>query len=323
MGYIGADPELMAITTCTELLESLTVEQRLRVMAMLGSRFGSQQENSGMRMKTVVPQEKHDNLRLSNGADEIESPLNYSVATDSEDYPTFYSVYSNEVTQSESEVLLVMAFYVSNFGANNFTKEDLLQYYKEQEIYTESRRANSSNNINTLIRSKYLEAVAKGNYRITKSGKQKAIEIIGREECPKPSSSRQSGAKNKKTANSATVKVSKNNIVAFLPDLDLYPANEISLEDFYNQFITTNNYEKNLIFVYYLTQKLKLDKVGLSEISTCYKTLGLEIPNVGQSVADTARRKTWIIASDRSQIKLHRNGENYINKKIKRKEDKM
>ena len=100
MGYIGADPELMAITTCTELLESLTVEQRLRVMAMLGSRFGSQQENSGIRMRPVVSAVKHDNLRLSNGSDKIESPLNYSVATDSEDYPTFYSIYSNKVTQS-------------------------------------------------------------------------------------------------------------------------------------------------------------------------------------------------------------------------------
>jgi hypothetical protein len=320
MGYIGTDPELMAITTCTELLESLTVEQRLRVMAMLGSRFGSQQENSEMRTRPVVSTVKHDNLRLSNGSDEIESSQNCSVATDSEDYPTFYSVYSNEVTQSESEVLLVMAFYVSNFGANNFTKEDLLQYYKDQEIYTESRRANSSNNVNSLVRSKCLEAVAKGNYRITKNGKQKAIEIIGREECPKPSSSKQSGGKNKKAVNSSTAKVGKNNTIAFLPDLVLYPDNEISLEDFYNQFITANNYENNLIFVYYLVEKLKLDRIGLSEIFTCYKTLGLEIPNIGQSIADTARRKTWIIASDRSNIKLHRNGENYINKKMKRKE---
>lgn len=238
MGYIGADPELMAITTCTELLESLTVEQRLRVMAMLGSRFGSQQENSGMRMKTVVPQEKHDNLRLSNGADEIESPLNYSVATDSEDYPTFYSVYSNGVTQSESEVLLVMAFYVSNFGANNFSKEDLLQYYKEQEIYTESRRANSSNNINTLIRSKYLEAVAKGNYRITKSGKQKAQEIMTREDNPKSLSKRQPATKNNGTTNKKT-KIA--NTATFLPDLNLYPSDRISLEDFYKQYIAKNN----------------------------------------------------------------------------------
>ena len=88
--------------------------------------------------------------------------------------------------------------------------------------------------------------------------------------------SKQSGGKNKKAVNSSTAKVGKNNTIAFLPDLVLYPDNEISLEDFYNQFITANNYENNLIFVYYLVEKLKLDRIGLSEIFTCYKTLGLE-----------------------------------------------
>lgn len=319
MGYIGADPELMAITTCTELLEALTIEQRLRVMAMLGSRFGSQQESSGVRMRPVVPTEKQDNLRLSSGSDESESPKNYIVTTDSEDYPTFYSVYNNEVTQSESEVLLVMAFYISNFGTNNFTKEDLLQYYKEQEIYTESRRANSSNNVNSLVKAKYLEAVAKGNYRITKSGKQKAQEIMSREESPK-TASKKSSTTNKKNGGTNNRSRKDSGSASFLSDLNLYPDNKDSLEDFYNGYILKNNYENTLVFVYYLIEILQLNKVGLSEIFTCYKTLGLEIPNVLHNVKDIVRRKTWLTFSQ-GEIKLHRKGENFMITKIQKKEN--
>lgn len=319
MGYIGTDPELMAITTCTELLESLTIEQRLRVMAMLGSRFGSQQENSGIRMQPVMPTEELNNLRLSSSSDVIESTKNYAVDASSEDYPTFYSVYSNEVTQSESEVLLVMAFYVSNFGANNFTREDLLQYYKDQEIYTESRRANSSNNVNILVRSKCLEAIAKGNYRITKSGKQKILEIINREECPKATSKKPSTS-NKKNGGINNKGRKDSDSASFLSDLNLYPDKKDSLEDFYNRYIPKNNYENTLIFVYYLVEILNHDKVGISEIYTCYKTLGLEIPNVLYNVKDIVKRKTWLMFSQ-GEVKLHRNGENYMNKKIQKKEN--
>lgn len=44
MAYIGEDIELLAITTCTEMLSRLNQEQRMRVMAMLGSRFGNHTE---------------------------------------------------------------------------------------------------------------------------------------------------------------------------------------------------------------------------------------------------------------------------------------
>lgn len=99
-------------------------------------------------------------------------------------------------------------------------------------------------------------------------------------------------------------------------DLDLIPDGEESLKDFFGKYKVSNNFERNIVILYYLKKKLDLENVGVNHIYTCYKHLSLKIPLLGQSLRDTKNRKGWIDTSNSDDLQVTRTGENYIEHEI-------
>ncbi len=92
------------------------------------------------------------------------------------------------------------------------------------------------------------------------------------------------------------------------------------LSPFMEKFIPNNNYERNLIFIYFLKEILKEDKINEDHIYTCYRKLGVKIPgNLTQSIFETKYRKLWIDLH-KDDIKITSKGinvaEHEINKKV-------
>jgi hypothetical protein len=86
------------------------------------------------------------------------------------------------------------------------------------------------------------------------------------------------------------------------------------LKDFYAKFEPKTNMERNLIFVYYLKQKLELETVTTDHVFTCYRDIsGIKAPEaLRQSLIDTASRRGWLDTEDSDDIQITIPGVNYL-----------
>lgn len=104
---------------------------------------------------------------------------------------------------------------------------------------------------------------------------------------------------------------------SFQKDLNLFKeGNKPSLKDFMNGYDTPSNFSRNLLFVHYLKEIKCLDNVGIDEVYTCYKNLGLKIPNIKQGLIDTGFRKGWLDTASLSNVKITVAGENAISHEL-------
>jgi len=97
-------------------------------------------------------------------------------------------------------------------------------------------------------------------------------------------------------------------------DLDLSGAGKAErLKDFYESYKAQSNFERNLIFVYYLQHKLNLPEISIAHVFTCYREVGAKVPAaLQQSLWDTTNRRGWIDTSAATDIKVTVAGMNYI-----------
>ena len=97
-------------------------------------------------------------------------------------------------------------------------------------------------------------------------------------------------------------------------DLDLSGGGKVQrLKDFFGQYKVSSNFERNLIFVYYLQHKLKIKGITLDHIFTCYRDVGVKVPAaLQQSLWDTTNRKGWLDTSSSENIRVTVPGMNFI-----------
>jgi len=111
-----------------------------------------------------------------------------------------------------------------------------------------------------------------------------------------------------------TKKTSKKKLGNFLKELHLSGEDGLqSLRDFYSSYIVKSNYDKNLIFTYYLERIMKLKDITLDHIFTCYRTVGVKVPGAfEQSLWDTSSKKHWLDTESLDNIKVTALGIHFI-----------
>lgn len=125
----------------------------------------------------------------------------------------------------------------------------------------------------------------------------------------------------KPTISSGTTKKSKSASQSYtlINSLNLVSKGKISLKDYFNQFVTKNNFEYNIVILTYLKNELKEANVGVNHFYTCYKNLGLKIPSIKQSLFDTKNRKGWVETASIDDVQITVAGENYMDHEITKK----
>ncbi|MGH1487645.1 MAG: hypothetical protein ACRBCI_15630 [Cellvibrionaceae bacterium] len=121
-------------------------------------------------------------------------------------------------------------------------------------------------------------------------------------------------SKKAKMTTTATQKGKAKKAPQLLKNLDLSGGTgKPSLKEFYLSYAHKTNYERNLIFVYYLKQKLNTDKVTLDHIFTCYRHVGQKLPKaLEQGMRDTASEKGWVDIDNLDDIQVPVAGINHI-----------
>jgi len=110
----------------------------------------------------------------------------------------------------------------------------------------------------------------------------------------------------------------------FLKDLNLMgDESSQSLRDFYGVYDAKTNFERTLIFVYYLENIRGISSININHIYTCYRDIGgLKIPgHLKQNLLDTSFKKGWLDTADMEDIKVPVMGVNYIEHDLLKKGD--
>ena len=136
-----------------------------------------------------------------------------------------------------------------------------------------------------------------------------------------PKQSPKSPSKEKREVPQKSKAGPKNNNPKMVKDLDLSGRDcGSSLKNFFDQYKVKSNIEKNLIFLYYLKNIMKEDKVGIDHIFTCYRSIGgVKIPgNLEQSIRDTRTNRSWIDYKKMDELSITVHGLNYVEHDIKK-----
>lgn len=153
--------------------------------------------------------------------------------------------------------------------------------------------------------SEFLDSSIPNNWDLKNSGKRS-------------SSSKEDSKENSIVSNGKSKTSNKSLSYQIMQTLNLKPAGKKSLVDFSSEFSPKSNFEYNLLFVYYLDKVLNEKNISVNHLYTCYKELGLQVPNIYQSIADTKRRKGWIDTKDMNDLKVPITGENYLEHNMKK-----
>ncbi|MGQ1310263.1 hypothetical protein ACT4WM_01390 [Acinetobacter baumannii] len=130
----------------------------------------------------------------------------------------------------------------------------------------------------------------------------------------------ETNVKNKKQIDSKEKSVNKTKKSAevsgqLVRDLNLMQeGGKEGLRDFYRKYIAKTNFEKSLIFAYYLQHVKEIDNININHIFTCYRHIpDIKVPNnLKQNLFDIAYRKGWLDTSNIESIKVSISGMNHL-----------
>jgi hypothetical protein len=244
---------------------------------------------------------------------EKKQPLGNTIPTNNQ-YSTLIAVAMKNLPSSETEWIVVYSFYASNFGEAIFTRQNIIEKYEQSNRKNPDRMNNLSSYIKQAVRGGFLNPLENG-YSMLDSGVEKAKEIINRTNGSAPKVTKSSILKSSAENNERTKKTTSGSTKPLkrLSNIDFSPSGKESLSSLYKKFTTTSNFERNLIFVYYMQEILKMTGISVDHIYTCYDALDLMVPeNLPQTVRNTKSKTGWIETTDSLNITITVKGRNKI-----------
>lgn len=84
-----------------------------------------------------------------------------------------------------------------------------------------------------------------------------------------------------------------------------------SLKEFYSEKNPLSNYERNVVFCYFLIKIKGVKPIGVNHIYTCYKEVDRRVGDLVVSLSETSS-KGWLDTSEMNDIRLSVRGENFV-----------
>lgn len=219
-------------------------------------------------------------------AEEMQSPQ----------YLSLLAIAMKKLPASETEWIVVYSFFASNYGKDLFSKDALLEKYKESNRFDDSKKSYLSRNITAAVKGGYLNPLATG-YSILEDGVTKAKEIISRTSSSpvKKPSAKKSSTETGAGDETSTKKSSRGKkTLKRLNNIDFEPQGKESLRDYFSKYTTVSDSERTLLFINYMQNILEISPITFDHIFTCYDLLNLRVSeNLQQTVRNSANTKGW------------------------------
>lgn len=84
--------------------------------------------------------------------------------------PSVYELVTKQYAKSETDILLLILYKMSNGNQNPINRSEVVEAYRENKVYSDNRRKNVSSNINALIKRSYITAPNSSSYALTPTG---------------------------------------------------------------------------------------------------------------------------------------------------------
>lgn len=183
MRQFDDDYEIDAIDKCSRALSKLDDRTKIRVIRFLLDKFGLIAQT-----EQVVKPEKNDTVSQN-----IHYQQNNLVLVEPEKLPGITSashafidgnviaikdVLIKGLTKTEPELILIISLYNSSFGKHTFSRQSILDSYRDNGVMTELRRKNLSGNLSSLIKKSYLSTITEEELAITPEGIEHAKNVL-------------------------------------------------------------------------------------------------------------------------------------------------
>lgn len=182
-------------------------------------------------------------------------------------YPSLKEVALKCLPKSESEWILLYAFYASDFGTRSVSRTEIKEMYNVTNRMTTSRSNNFFNSLTSVVSNNYLSALNDDEYAVRPEGQIKINEILSRENSSENKTKTKRGSKVKQ--------------FQLIKDLDLSTTtSRKGLKDFVSEVKPTSNINITTTIIYYLQQIYEYTgDINGDIIFTCWRELGTKIPN--------------------------------------------
>lgn len=165
------DKEIQAIEKCTEYINLLDDEAKIRVIQYLVSRFNlTPNSNQSLRTQSHSIPISHQ-ISTTDMSEVIDAALNF-------DYPIIHDVVRKDLPKTEVEWVLIYCLYASNFGEISFTRDDILSIYETSKRKSETRTKNLSHNLSGVIKKDWIKSLNDSEFIILEEGINYSQEIL-------------------------------------------------------------------------------------------------------------------------------------------------
>lgn len=204
MRHFDDDYEIDAIEKCSRALIKIDDKAKIRVVRYLLDKFGliaQTEESKPQEVINNIIHNQQNNLVLAEPKT-IASPSNgNSGFLPSGHYMALKDVLIKNLAKTEPELIVVVGYYNSSFGKNTFTRQSILDSYRDNGIMSENRRKNLGQNLNSLIKKSLLSTITDDELAITTEGCDYAQNILNGNSTTKKRKPRIKKGKSQKSTN--------------------------------------------------------------------------------------------------------------------------
>lgn len=178
MKQFDDDYEIEAIDKCSRALIKLDDKTKIRVIKYLLDKFNLIAQTEPQ--KEVVSQNiqyQQNNLVLAEPKD-LSSLHDGNSFLNSANVIALKDILIRNLAKTEPELLVVIGYYNSQYGKSTFTKQSILDSFRENNIMSENRRKNLGANLNSLIKKSLINSITDDELAITAEGCEYATNIL-------------------------------------------------------------------------------------------------------------------------------------------------
>jgi hypothetical protein len=179
MRQFDDDYEIEAIEKCSRALVRLDDKTKIRVIRYLLDKFNliAQSEPQAKEVVNQNIQYQQNNLVLAEPKD-IGDLSNNNPFLSTGNFIALKDVLIRNLAKSEPELLVVIGYYNSQFGKATFTRQSILDSFRDNNIMSENRRKNLGQNLNSLIKKSLINSITDDELSITPEGCEYANSIL-------------------------------------------------------------------------------------------------------------------------------------------------
>jgi hypothetical protein len=203
MRHFDEDYEIDAIEKCSRALMRLDDRTKIRVIRYLLDKFGliAQTDSQPQEVVNNIIHNQQNNLVLAEPKAVGSLTNNTSNLFQNGTYIALKDVLIKNLAKSEPELMVIIGYYNSEFGKSTFTKQSILDSYRDNGIVSESRKKNLGHNVNSLIKKSLFSTITDEELSITPEGCEYAQNILSGNSTTKKRKPRLKKAKSTKEAN--------------------------------------------------------------------------------------------------------------------------